>query len=97
MTDNQEKLLAEFEVRIHDLMTYCNRFKEENQKLRSDLEEKDLKCSSLTQEVAALKLKCDNLLTAQVVSFDEKERKNARNRLSKMVREVDKCIALLNE
>ena len=39
----------------------------------------------------------DNMLTARIVSTNEEEMKNARMRLSKLVREVDKCIALLNE
>ena len=41
---------------------------------------------------AALSLKDEELRQA-----NEEEMKNARMRLSKLVREVDKCIALLNE
>ena len=44
-----------------------------------------------------MEIQFDNLLTAKVVSTNEEERKDARMRLSKLVREVDRCIALLNE
>jgi hypothetical protein len=37
------------------------------------------------------------MLTAHVLSVQEGEVRNAKLRLSKLVREVDKCIALLNE
>ena len=47
--------------------------------------------------IEELNAKCDNMLTARVVSVNEGEMKSARMRLSKLVREVDKCIALLNE
>ena len=47
--------------------------------------------------IEGLNAKCDNMLTARIVSTNEEEMKNARMRLSKLVREVDKCIALLNE
>ena len=47
--------------------------------------------------IEGLNAKCDNMLTVRIVSTNEEEMKNARMRLSKLVREVDKCIALLNE
>jgi hypothetical protein len=47
--------------------------------------------------IEGLNAKCDNMLTARIVSTNEEEMKNARMRLLKLVREVDKCIALLNE
>ena len=44
-----------------------------------------------------LEAKYTDLLTAgYIVSTDEDERKAAKKRLSDMVREVDKCLALLN-
>ena len=49
------------------------------------------------RDLMELNAKCDNMLTARVVSVNEGEMKSARMRLSKLVREVDKCIALLNE
>jgi len=36
-------------------------------------------------------------LMARVFSTNEEEMKNVKLRLSRLVREVDKCIALLNE
>ena len=51
----------------------------------------------MVKMIGDLNTKCDNMLTAKVVSINEGEAKSAKMRLSKLVREVDKCIALLNE
>ena len=38
-----------------------------------------------------------NLKSARIISINDNELKDTRQRLMKLVREVDKCIALLNE
>ena len=85
MTEDHKRLLAVFEVRVRDLMALCDQ-----QKRRID------------ELTAALSLKDEELRQAKDMieglnSTNEEEMKNARMRLSKLVREVDKCIALLNE
>ena len=87
MTEDHKRLLAVFEVRVRDLMALCDQ-----QKRRIDEELRQAK-----DMIEGLNAKCDNMLTARIVSTNEEEMKNARMRLSKLVREVDKCIALLNE
>ena len=85
MTEDHKRLLAVFEVRVRDLMALCDQ-----QKRRID------------ELTAALSLKDEELRQAKDMieglnATNEEEMKNARMRLSKLVREVDKCIALLNE
>ena len=38
-----------------------------------------------------------NLKTARILSINDNELRDTKQRLAKLVREVDKCIALLNE
>ena len=90
MTEDQNRLLAVFEVRVRDLMALCDAQRQKIVELNEAL-------NQATEEATAWKSKFDNLLTAKVVSTNEEERKDARMRLSKLVREVDRCIALLNE
>jgi urease accessory protein UreH len=97
MTGDQNKLLAVFEVRIRDLMDVCDKQKHKIEELRHSLESKNKELEQTMQRVEAWKAKYDSVLTARIVSFDKKEVKNARMRLSELVREVDKCIALLNK
>ena len=92
MTEDHKRLLAVFEVRVRDLMALCDQQKRRIDELTAALSLKD-------EELRQAKdmIECDNMLTARIVSTNEEEMKNARMRLSKLVREVDKCIALLNE
>ena len=95
MTEDQKRLLAVFEVRVRDLMELCN--KQKIDELTTVLNHKEAELKQAIKTIEELNTKCDKLLTARVVSVNEGEMKSARMRLSKLVREVDKCIALLNE
>lgn len=97
MTEDQQRLLAVFDVRVRDLMALCDRQKQTINELSLVLEDKNRELQQAKTEIDQLHTKCDNMLTAQAVSINEGDMKSARLRLSKLVREVDKCIALLNE
>ncbi len=98
MTDEQEKLLTEFQVRIRQLMLYCDRLKSDNAKLSTQLEEKDAEIKELTEEVQLLNIKYDNLKMAQAFSSQGGQgAEKAKERLAKLVRDVDKCIAMLKK
>ncbi len=96
MTENDEKLLADFEIRMKQLMYLCDILKDENNQLRDDIKQKDTTIRELASEVERLKVKYDNLKFAQSLSSGEEgNAEEAKNRLSKLVRDVDKCIAML--
>ena len=97
MTEDQNRLLAVFEVRVRDLMALCDSQRQKIVELTGALNQTEKTLQRTREEAAAWKAKFDNLLTAKVISANEEEMKNARMRLYKLVREVDKCIALLNE
>lgn len=97
MTEDQKSLLAVFEVRVRDLMELCDKQNQKISELTGVLNHKSEELQRAMKTIGELNAKCDNMLTARVVSVNEGEVKNARMRLSKLVREVDKCIALLNE
>ena len=79
------------------LMALCDQQKRRIDELTAALSLKDEELRQAKDMIEGLNAKCDNMLTARIVSTNEEEMKNARMRLSKLVREVDKCIALLNE
>ena len=97
MTEDQKRLLAVFEVRVRDLMELYNKQNHKIDELTTVLNHKEAELKQAIKKIEELNTKCDKLLTARVVSVNEGEMKSARMRLSKLVREVDKCIALLNE
>jgi chlorite dismutase len=97
MTEDQQRLLAVFDVRVRDLMALCDKQKQTISELNLVLDDKNRELQQAKTMIEQLNTKCDNMLTAQAVSMNEGDMKSARLRLSKLVREVDKCIALLNE
>jgi hypothetical protein len=97
MTEDQKKLLAVFEVRVRDLISLCDERKQKIEDITLALKQKEAEVVQLMQKIEVLNAKYENLLMAKVVSADNGEMKDAKMRLSKLVREVDKCIALLNE
>ena len=97
MSEDQSKLLAVFEVRVRDLMNICDRQKQKIDELDHSLVSKDKELQQAMQTIDELKAKCNSMLIARIVSASEQEVKSAKMQLSKLVREVDMCIALLNE
>ena len=97
MTEDHKKMLAVFEVRVRDLMELCRMQKQKISELQDSLVQKEEELQQAAGKIEELNAKYDNMLTARVVSVNEGEMKSARMRLSRLVREVDKCIALLNE
>jgi len=96
MTGKDEKLLAEFEIRMRQLMYLCDVLQDENTQLRQDLAEKNKEIEHLVSEVNTLRSKYDNLKFAKSFSSENQEDAlQAKKRLSKLVRDVDKCIAML--
>jgi len=96
MTDDQKQLLAVFEAKVHQLMLMYKTLKEENAALKNELSGKDELIQAANERIDQLKLQYENLKIARVVSIRQDETIGAKKRLSKLVQEVDKCIALLN-
>ncbi|MDR1633176.1 MAG: hypothetical protein LBR97_09955 [Dysgonamonadaceae bacterium] len=97
MTDEQAKIAANFEAKVRQLMFLCDSLKQENADLKLLLAGQKALNESLTEENEQLKNKYDNLKMAKIISVRQNDFSVAKKRLSDLVREVDKCIALLNE
>jgi len=97
MTEEQRKIIRNFEVRVHQILLLCDKLKEENANLQSQLIAQKGINESLNKRNSQLQLKYDNLKIARMISVNPDDFKATKVRLSKLVREVDKCIALLNE
>ena len=96
MTEKDERLLADFELKMRQLMYLCDVLRDENAQLKQALVQKDAEIEGLFSDIEDLKNKYDNLKFARALSYEDKEEAGqAKRRLSKLVRDVDKCIAML--
>ena len=97
MSANDQNLLVIFEDCVHDLTKLCNERKRHIEDLETSLKEKDEKIQKAELMLTALQTKYTNLLTARQLADNKEVFQQARKRVNKLVREVDLCIALLNE
>ena len=97
MSVNDQNLLVVFEDCVHDLTKLCDERKRHIEDLELSLVEKDKKIQQAERMITALQTKYTNLLTARHLANDKEAFQQARKRVNKLVREVDLCIALLNE
>ena len=71
--------------------------KKENATLKPLLSEKEEEIARMADSQKELEARYTNLKMARMISINDNELRDTKQRLSKLVREVDKCIALLNE
>ena len=97
MTDEEKKRLSTFEARLRHLVFLHDELRRENAELKQLLEAKEEECEKMQADYNELEINYTNLKTAMTISLNGSDVKETKLRLSKLVREVDKCIALLNE
>ena len=95
MTDDEKKKLSQFEAHVRQLMEKYLILKKENEDLYQLIDEQEKAIKELTTQTQKLQQSYNNLKMARMIEISDDEMQNAKQRLSKMVREVDKCIALL--
>lgn len=95
MNEDRELLLA-LELRMRQLMLFCDSLKEENVLLKEEVEQKEKENSSLKATIKKLEMNYDDLKFAKsFTSGSLQEKEEAKRRLLKLVRDVDKCISIL--
>lgn len=97
MTEEDKKLLDTFEGKLRHFMYLYEELKQENASLRQLLSEKEDQLEGFKNSYKELEIKYTNLKAARIISVNDNELRDTKQRLAKLVREVDKCIALLNE
>lgn len=97
MTQRQEKLLADLEFRINQLIYLCDSLKEENLSLRTLIDEKNLKIELADAKYNQLDQMYNSLKVAHaIVAGSENDGiEIAKTKLTKLIHDVDKCITLL--
>ena len=97
MTENDKKLLNTFEEKLRHFISLYKEVKEENTSLRRLLSEKEAEITRIENNRKELEVQYTNLKMARILSIDDNDIKDTKQRLTRLVREVNKCIALLNE
>ena len=95
MDDDKRKLLSDLDFRIRQLMYLYDTLSDENKRLRDDLQKKSIEAAGMAEELEQLKQKYDSLKLARTITAATVDVESAKEKLSMLVREVDRCITLL--
>lgn len=95
MTEEEKLTIKSFEAKIQQLIaSYCA-LKKENDALLTTIVEKDKEILNLKTIAEQSKADYDNLKIAKIISVSDKDKKEAKLRITNMVRTVNKCISIL--
>lgn len=96
MTSN-EQTLATFQTRVRQMILSFKQLKKENEELYSMLDKSEKNIQVLRDKLNQQVNDYNSLKMAKMMEITDGDLESARNRLSKLIRDVNKCIAILTE
>ncbi|MBO6144811.1 MAG: hypothetical protein IJ614_05050 [Prevotella sp.] len=96
MTAN-EKTLATFETRLRQMLLRFQELKKENAELYGMLEQGERDIAELRAKLEQQQNDYQSLKMAKMIEITDGDLTGAKERLSKLIREVNKCIAILSD
>lgn len=96
MTEQEQRTLQLFETRTRQLILQYRDASERNRQLQEEISARDRQIEELKALLDALTQEYANLKTAKMIEISSGENASAQKRIAKLIREVDKCIAMLN-
>lgn len=98
MAGNSKDMIDSLVAKFHAISDLYDTFKNENGMLRERLTLREQELKSLQERYEALEKKYNNLKLSKTVAAQEgSNTEETKARFAKLVREIDKCISLLNE
>ncbi len=96
MTAN-EKTLATFETRFRQMLLRFQDLKKENDELYAMVEASEKTVSELRLQLEQRQNDYDSLKMAKMIEISDGNLADAKERLSRLIRDVNKCIAILSD
>lgn len=97
MTEEDRLLLNDLKANVKLLFQEFNTIENEKKDLKETLDELKNQIEELKQEKMELSREQETLKLANSILAKNEENKAAKQQINKLVREIDKCIALLNK
>ena len=95
MTGNETTIISEFEGKLHLLIHEYRQKSEQNMELARQIEEKENILKELQMRCAALESSYNNLKQAKIISLSDSGIEGAKEKITRLVREIDRCIESL--
>ena len=92
-----EKILVDFQTRVRQLILQFKQLKQENQQLQQQMQEQSQTIEELKAKVAQADNDYNSLKMARMLEITDGNLDEAKDRLARMIRQVNKCIAILSD
>ena len=96
MTSN-EQTIATFQTRVRDLLQRFKELKQENADLYAMVEKNEQDMKQLQAKLAQADNDYNTLKMAKMMEITDGDLESAKARLAKLIRDVNKCIAILSD
>ena len=95
--DPNEKTLTTFETRIRQMILRFQELKKENSALHVQLQKDEQEIQNLKSKLAQADNNYNSLKMAKMMEITDGDLESAKARVSKMIRDVNKCISILSD
>ena len=92
-----EKTIVEFQTKVRALILQFQNLKKENEELYAMLEKNETDVRQLRQQLLDKQQEFDAFKAAKLLEVSDGDIQSATERLAKLIRDVNKCIAVLSE
>lgn len=95
--DANEKTLTLFATRVRQMILQYKDTKQENSELYAMVDERDAKIKELEEKLAQAQHDYNSLKMVKMLEITDGDMESAQKRVSKLIRDLNKCITLLSE
>lgn len=96
MTEDERYRVKQFEARVRQLLLQYQTLQKANQDLQDTVSRKEKEIEQLQLQLVQCKSDYQYLKTAKMMEISDGDIKETRQKISRLVREVNKCIGLLS-
>ena len=94
---SNEQIIAVFQTRVRDLLERFKQLKQENADLLKTVEKNEQDIKDLRAQLVQADNDYKALKLAKMVEITDGDLETAKSRISQMVRDINKCIAILSD
>ena len=91
-----EQTLVTFETRVRQMILRFQELKKENNDLRTSIAQNEETIKQLQDQVAQADQNYNALKMARMIEVSDGDLEKAKQRLNKLIRDVDKCIGIMS-
>lgn len=92
-----EKVLNTFATRVRQMILQYEEMKKENNDLYELVDQREKEIEKLEAQLKQARTDYNSLKMAKMIEISDSDMENAQRRISKLIRDVNKCITLISE